>query len=101
MTVQMVLQVEDPRKSRPGRRLLVPGSRCVLRSNQIVDGASDGRVGGRAGADESDERPCRLRRLAGSLSLLTGIRIRIARLADPTVSILHAAQPRDSDITPR
>ena len=44
MPIQVVFQIEHFRKSRSGKRLLVPGAIVVLVFKQIIDGALNSRI---------------------------------------------------------
>src|SRR2546429_620451 len=91
--VQMVLQVEDPRKARSVPERVFPRPVLALRPQQIIDAALDGRATRATRGKETKERPRGLtrNRLAHAGELV--VVVALAGLAPAAVAVLVALEP--------
>src|SRR5436309_4535591 len=91
--VQMVLQVEDPRKARSVPERVFPRPVLALRPQQIIDAALDGRATRATRGKETKERPRGLtrNRLAHAGELV--VVVALAGLAPAAVAVLMALEP--------
>src|SRR5437867_8144379 len=93
LRVQVVLQIEDPGEARPVPERILPRAIGVLRSQQVVDTALDGRAARTPGREEPEQRPRGLarNRLADARELV--VVVALARLAPTPVLVLVTLEP--------
>src|SRR5262245_39360019 len=93
--VQMVLQVEDPRKARAVPERVFPRAVVALRSQQVIDAALDGRAARAASGEQAEERPRRLARNRFAHPGELVVVVALAGLAPAAVAVLVALEPAD------
>src|SRR5262245_41591431 len=91
--VEVVLEIEDPRKSGPVPVGILPRAVVPLRPQQIVNAAHDGRTAGAPGGEEPEQRPRGLarRRVPHARELV--ILVALAGLAPAAVLVLVTLEP--------
>ena len=94
----MVFQVENTGKSRARKFALRPRSIFILSVHQICHCFGNRRIAPVGSGKKTDQTPSRLRSGAVPIPLRRGQFIRSQRLAESSVGLLHAAQPRHSPL---
>src|SRR6185437_9152697 len=96
ISVQVILQIEDARKSRSRKRVLIPRTIIVLTFYEPRHRALHRGIVWTLCCQQSDKSPRCLRRCAFSLAFETRVVIRSARFAEAAIFVLYAAQPMDA-----
>src|SRR6185437_2552719 len=94
ISVQVILQIEDARKSRSRKRVLIPRTIIVLTFYEPRHRALHRGIVWTLCCQQSDKSPRCLRRCAFSLAFEARVIIRSARFAEAAIFVLYAAQPR-------
>src|SRR5208282_5079800 len=100
MRVQVVSKIKMIRKAAARRLSLVPGALIVLPFREPLHAAHRCFADSRLARDQSDQRPRRLRRGAGSAPVPRGIFVRQRALAPAAVGILLRLEPLDRPLDP-
>src|SRR4051812_24304050 len=93
VSVEGVLQVEDPREARAGVVVFFPGAVGGLVFDQPVDAAFYGRVVRAGDGHHAHDAPGGLARGAVAGALQTRVLVAVAGLAPTAVGLLAVAQP--------
>src|SRR5439155_1389645 len=93
LRVEVILEVEDARESRPVPEPVLPRAVAPLRPAEVFDAALDGAAARAPGREEAEQSPGRLagRRLADPGEL--GVGVALARLAPAPVTVLVTLEP--------
>src|SRR5207247_2520215 len=93
LRVEVILEVEDARESRPVPEPVLPRAVAPLRPAEVFDAALDGAAARAPGREEAEQSPGRLagRRLADPSEL--GVGVALARLAPAPVTVLVTLEP--------